>query len=255
MSEIEKKFGRTLVVVAHPDDEAIGCGLLLQRLQHASIAFLTDGAPKDPYFWGKFGSRTAYANLRAEETRAALQGLRHVKTHSFGARDQELVFHLDAALEWLRKMVVKERPESIVTHAYEGGHPDHDSCSFLCSIIEREFDLPVWEMPMYCRAGGKLMRQHRLHSASETVTLSATKAEEQRKEQMLAAYETQDEFVRSFDMTAEKFYLQPQHDYSRPPHEGKLNYECWEWEIAGSDLCAAFGRVLDANQVQRAKSA
>ncbi len=255
MSDIETKFGRTLAVVAHPDDEVIGCGVLLQRLKHATVAFLTDGAPADPYFWGKFGSRVGYANLRAKETQAALGQLKHLKTASFGARDQELMFHMQAALDWLRTQVSKTRPDSIVTHAYEGGHPDHDCCSFMCSLIGRELRLPVWEMPMYCRAGGKLMRQHPLHGETESVALTATEAEEQVKQRMIEAYASQDEFIRSFDMTTEKFYLQPQHDYSRPPHEGRLNYECWGWEIEGTDVCAAFNKIVTSEQLQRAKSA
>jgi LmbE family N-acetylglucosaminyl deacetylase len=36
---------RVLVVVAHPDDETGGCGVLLQRLHQATVVFCTDGAP------------------------------------------------------------------------------------------------------------------------------------------------------------------------------------------------------------------
>jgi LmbE family N-acetylglucosaminyl deacetylase len=255
MSEIENQFGRTLIVVAHPDDEVIGCGLLLQRLKHATVAFMTDGAPADPYFWGKFGSRRAYAELRARETQDALAALRGVKTLRFGVRDQELMFHLDAALEWLRKKVQEEKPRSIVTHAYEGGHPDHDCCSFLCAMMEREFDVPVWEMPMYCRAGGKLVRQRALANAGAALNLNASAGEEMRKKEMIAAYQSQDEFITSFDMATEKFFLRPQHDYSRPPHKGKLNYECWGWEVTGHDLCAAFDRVVTKEEIKRAQSA
>jgi LmbE family N-acetylglucosaminyl deacetylase len=255
MSEIENQFGRTLAVVAHPDDEAIGCGVLLQRLKHATVAFLTDGAPADRYFWGKFGSRSAYANLRANETKAALAGLSGVKTVHFGAHDQELVFHLGMALEWLRKIVKVTKPQTILTHAYEGGHPDHDCCSFLSWLIRREFEIPVWEMPMYCRVDGKLMRQHPLQDREAAVNISATPEEEQRKSQMVEAYASQEEFIRGFDITTEKFLPQAQHDFSRPPHEGKLNYECWGWEITGNDLCAAFERELSKADIQKAKSA
>jgi N-acetylglucosamine malate deacetylase 2 len=30
----------------------------------------------------------------------------------------------------LRDLLEQHRPEVIVTHSYEGGHPDHDACAF-----------------------------------------------------------------------------------------------------------------------------
>ena len=30
----------------------------------------------------------------------------------------------------------------------------------------------------------------------------------------------------------------------RPPHEGVLNYEAWQWPVTGRELCAEFDRFL-----------
>jgi LmbE family N-acetylglucosaminyl deacetylase len=252
--DIEKQFGRTLVAVAHPDDEAIGCGVLLQRLSRATVAFMTDGAPADRYFWGKFGSRNAYADVRARESASALEGFESVTMLRFGAPDQELMFHLEIALDWLRKVITEQKPQTIVTHAYEGGHPDHDCCSFLCSVVAGEYGLPVWEMPLYSRNGDKLVRQY-LPEHSSAVRLSASDSEVHRKAEMVAAYQSQDEFLQGFDLVTEKFIAQRKHDFSNPPHAGKLNYECWGWEVAGSDLCSAFEKLMNKNRIQRAKCA
>jgi N-acetylglucosamine malate deacetylase 2 len=35
------------VVVAHPDDETIGCGAILRRLPLVRLVHVTDGAPRD----------------------------------------------------------------------------------------------------------------------------------------------------------------------------------------------------------------
>ena len=73
MAELEILLGKTVVIVAHPDDEAAGCGVLLQRMQDPIVVFATDGAPADSFFWGRYGSRDAYAQLRRDEARRALK--------------------------------------------------------------------------------------------------------------------------------------------------------------------------------------
>ena len=49
--------GRVLVLVAHADDESVGYGALLQKMREAVVVIATDCAPRDEYFWGRFGSR------------------------------------------------------------------------------------------------------------------------------------------------------------------------------------------------------
>src|SRR5919204_3858809 len=72
VNEIAALLGRTLIVVAHPDDEVIGCGALLQRIREPGMVFCTDGAPRPSKWWQQFGSREAYARLRRAEAREAL---------------------------------------------------------------------------------------------------------------------------------------------------------------------------------------
>src|SRR5215831_17783205 len=68
MAWIDELLERTLVLVAHPDDECIAFGALLQRIEHPLVIFATNGSPTDPYFWKGYGSRQAYAALRRQET-------------------------------------------------------------------------------------------------------------------------------------------------------------------------------------------
>ena len=62
------------VVVAHPDDETLGFGILLQRLPAVSILHVTDGAPADMADAGRLGfaSCAEYAAVRRRELDAAL---------------------------------------------------------------------------------------------------------------------------------------------------------------------------------------
>src|ERR1700693_5458456 len=63
-----------VLVVAHPDDEAIGASACMSRLRNCTIVFLTDGAPRAPALRSPraTGSRASYARMRHDEAVAAL---------------------------------------------------------------------------------------------------------------------------------------------------------------------------------------
>ena len=61
MNATTDNFGRVLVLVAHPDDETIGCSGLLQRASSALVVFAVDGAPPHYGFEKKYGSLAQYS--------------------------------------------------------------------------------------------------------------------------------------------------------------------------------------------------
>jgi LmbE family N-acetylglucosaminyl deacetylase len=237
----DKLLQRPLVFVAHQDDEAIGCGVLLQRAESPFVIFATDGAPEDPHFWSKYGSREALAEVRRKEAERAMAEVGVREHRILGFTDQQLHRNLGDALEMLRRIAREHRSTATVTHAYEGGHPDHDACSYLAARAGEQLGLEVWEMPLYHRNGGSGHVQQFIDGEAEFV-IDPSDAEQESKRRMSAAYVSQGDVIRNFPERREIFRRQRKYDYARRPHEGKLNYEAWGWPITGEDLSRAFQR-------------
>lgn len=234
-------LARTLVLVAHPDDEAVGCGALLQRIADPMVVYATDGAPRSDYFWQNYNSREEYARARAEEAENALHSVGVESLHILcdgSIVDQELFGNLEQAYGSLTEILEAELPDAILTMAYEGGHPDHDACCFLAAMAAKQFGLPCWEMPLYHRRDNVLQRQRFLAGAG--IEIDITREELVRKMNMFAAYDSQAEVLREFLPYLESFRPLPAYDFAHPPHEGTLNYEAWGWPMKGWDLCRAF---------------
>ena len=116
---------RTVAVVAHPDDETIGCGALMPRIGDLAVIHLTDGAPRnlaDAKARG-FSTAEAYATARRRELESAvsLAGVAAKRLVALGWPDQEASLHLvDIAQELSRRLV---GADIVLTHAYEGRRP------------------------------------------------------------------------------------------------------------------------------------
>lgn len=255
VSQLDQLLGRTLVLVAHPDDECIAFGAILQRMQEPHVLFATDGSPHDPFFWKSHGSRTQYAKLRQDEARSALLqvGVTNVDfladTPGIGELfvDQRLFRVISQALEVLSTRVEQLRPTAIATLAYEGGHPDHDTCNFLAAALSHQFGIPTWEAPLYHRNSqdySKGVVQEFIATNGTEEDLEITPQEIDRKRRMCNAYPSQGDFLRTFLLERETFRPIPSYDYSRPAHPGRLNYEVWQWEMTGPQVSAEFARYL-----------
>ncbi len=260
MAWIDELLGRTLVLVAHPDDECIAFGGLLQRVREPLVVFATNGSPADPYFWGAHGSREAYAALRQREALASMNAT-GVKDVTFLADlpggetlvDQELFRNLWPAFDLLADIIRRRMTTAMLTLAYEGGHPDHDSCSFLAAQLAKLTALPCWEAPLYHRnEDGSGTFQEFLTPSGEEVNLRPTLEEVERKRRMCLAYSSQGDFLSRFDVTKEMVRPQIAYNYTRPPHAGKTNYETWQWKMTAAEVCAAFADFLRSSAAQSA---
>ena len=249
-TRIQPLLGSTLVLVAHPDDEVIACGSLLQHMQRAVVVFATDGAPRDEGFWKKYGCREAYAEVRRQEARHALRmaGARAVFLSDFvpsGIADQELFRTLPDAIAALNKVIAHTRPDCILTLAYEGGHPDHDTACFMASVIGRRAKLPVWESPLYHRnAQGACVLQAFPSLTGTEAELRSECGMLQKKIAMFHTYQSQNLVLESFRPDYETYRPLPGHDFTRPPLPWKLNYEYWDWAMTGTEVSETFAEYL-----------
>ena len=238
---------RVAVLAAHPDDETIGASVLLARCTDAAFIYLTDGAPQNRKLWSpEFrGSREEYAFLRRTEAERALSlaGKRPQQTHWLGAIDQEAIFSATDLAARLAAILTKMHADVLITHPYEGGHPDHDAAALVARLALRqliaEANPVLVEMTSYHARAGQCVTGEFLGPSiqsdvpSEEVCIELSPTDRARKQQMFAAYASQRLVLNSFETNYERFRLAPEYDFSRPPHGGKLWYECMGWPITG----------------------
>jgi LmbE family N-acetylglucosaminyl deacetylase len=230
----------TLVIAAHPDDETIGAGALLRRRPNIKVIHVTDGSPLNASdaLGAGFTTREEYADARRKETVQALAqaGVREDAITNLRFTDQQLAFHLTELSERVLALVRQFQPEVVLTHAYEGGHPDHDSVAFACHMARRAASFSLCEFAGY-HAGCAGMEVYTfLPSAQQTqYTYRLNAGERELKIAMIKSFTTQERTLQPFTQPpVERFRLAPKYDFTRPPHEGKLWYENFNWGTDGA---------------------
>jgi LmbE family N-acetylglucosaminyl deacetylase len=237
--------GRTLLVAAHPDDETIGCGAQLHRCEDLILLHLTDGAPRDLADARRHGFEDApsYAAARARELQAALAaGGVSCRRYALGLADQSLAHGLAELARRIRAAIERLRPALLLTHAYEGGHPDHDAAAFACQAAADA--LPQADRPLRLEFAGYHATQAgltwgRFLPGEEEFAVALTEAERRRKDTMLACFATQAAVLAAAPRDHERLRLAPRYDFNRAPHPGPLWYERMNWGATGAEWRAA----------------
>ena len=219
---------RILIAVAHADDETLGCFSVLSDPAHeVHILHATDSAPRDIKYALRSGflSRASYLAARRKETMAVLAkaGLPEDRYHCLGFADQEAPRNLAAIREYVSAFAA----DRVYTHAYEGGHPDHDAVAMALAGLPN-----LWEFPLYHAFGAEFVPHAFLDGGAETVV--ALDAERQRvKRSWLDCFASQQRVIQMFPIDHELFRPAWAYDFSRPPHAGPLYYEIrklgWTW--------------------------
>lgn len=253
MDQLQPLLGVSAILVAHPDDEVIAFGALMQRMKKPVVIYATDGAPRDPYFWQDYGSREAYAEVRRKEARQALAIVNAEPVFladcvEGGIADQELFRRLPEAARALNEILGKLLPDCLLTLSYEGGHPDHDACCFLASQLGRARRIPVWESPLYHRnADGSGAVQTFPQRTGKEVDLKVGGGPLRRKIEMFHVYKSQKLVLDGFRPEIEQFRPVLDYDFTCRPFPWKLNYELWQWNMTGDEVSQEFASYLSSH--------
>ena len=233
------------VIVAHPDDETIGCGAQLARWIGATIVLVTDGAPadgKDAQAAG-FASTADYARARRRELETALEiaGVRGDALIALDIPDQQVAWRLVETTHRLMEIVANRRLSVLFTHAYEGGHPDHDGTAFAvhaaAQLLQRQGQaVLIAEMPYYRAAEGGISIQTFTPGFDTKECVVNLRPEQQAlKRRMIAAHQTQSAILAPFSTAQEQFRIAPIYNFRNLPNEGQLYYERHDWGLTGRE--------------------
>jgi len=257
-----KALPTTLVVVAHPDDEAIGAGGLLAGLPDAVVAHVTDGAPRDERaaLSRGFQTREEYARARRREVTNALAhvGITPERCRGLGYVDGELSLQLLELVFDVADLMDEVRPDIVLTHPYEGGHSDHDATSFAvhlaCGILRRD-GVPapaVFELTSYHNfSGTRRVLNFLPFVGSEQRTITLTEAEKKLKMRMYDEFLSQKQVLERFPIGIERFRAAPRYVFTEAPHQGLLDYERFCTIITGAQWRRNAGKALEALRTRR----
>lgn len=231
-----------LLAAAHPDDEVIGAGAHLAGFRDLHIVHASDGAPRELSYARAcgFARREEYACARRRELleALALAGIAPGRASSAGFVDQELALHLAELARFLADALRGAGAGVVLTHPYEGGHPDHDATAFAvhaaCALVDSGAP-EIWEFSSYHNGNGAMEVFEFLGAPGLTVVLSPQQRELKRR--MYGCFRSQREVLQYFPIGTERFRPAPRYEFSRPPHAGPLYYEHFDWGMTSERFC------------------
>jgi len=191
-----------------------------------------------------------YAAARAAELAAAL-GVLGVDPRriSIGAPDQELVSHLPEVVARLEPELA--RAELVLTHAYEGGHPDHDAAALAVQVACERLRRRTGRAPArlefagyHAEGSGRVVGRFFPARGGPEVEARLTGPTLAAKRAALACFLTQAPVIAWFRPELERYRVAPDYDFTAPPPPGSALYDQWGWNLTSADWRTAAARFL-----------
>ena len=228
------------VIVAHPADEVVGAGCLISKLVDVTVLHVTDGAHPDLRESGVASSRDheidGEALKRECKSALALAKVPEDRIIDFDVPNHCASEHLADLTKRIAGFMQQSGADIVVTHPYEGGHPDHDATAFATHaalrLMKRNgFRPPVlFEMALHPSPDGNSKVPEFLPGADgEMTTLLLDERAAALKQKMFECFKSQRENLEVSPFGPERFRQPAAYDFTAPPQAGKLYYENFDW--------------------------
>ncbi|HSS22356.1 MAG TPA: PIG-L family deacetylase [Pyrinomonadaceae bacterium] len=241
---------RCAVIVAHPADEIVGAGCLISKLVDVSILHVTDGVAVEN---AERAKRTQEVDALRQQCLMALAVANVPKDRiiDLWVPDHRAANQLADLTKRITTFLQQTGADIVLTHPYEGGHPDHDATSFASHaavrlMIESGLRPPViFELGLYPSND----EQNKITgflpgSNGEVTTLVLDDRSRELKQRMVACLNGHGKHLNGAAIDSERFRRPPKYDFSVPPRKGKLHYENFDWAISAREWQALAGKAL-----------
>ena len=214
---------RVLVLAPHPDDEVVGAAAAIGRAVAAgsavSVLPLTTGIPRRDDV-RRITRRRREAVAAAEALGIAIAGWSDRSSRSL---KDDLAEARAETLAAIRRVGA----DRLWVPAYEGGHQDHDTANALAWTLRDAVE--VWEFAEYGFCGCRVRANAFPRPRGDETVLALDEAERARKRDLLRLYRSERGNLGYVGVERECFRRLEGYDYGRPPHDGKLFYQRFQW--------------------------